>query len=73
MRRCSDHEVKLLANLLPFVRPGVLLAGVMPQRVFELYWPLAQSDSFAVTRMEITGLSETDTTPVANLKVVHAV
>jgi hypothetical protein len=73
VRRVGDHEVKLLANLLPFVRPGVLLAGQMPQRVFELYWPLAQSHSFAVTPMEVIGLAATETTSVASLKVVHAV
>ena len=28
--------MKLLANLLPFVAPGALLAGEMPHRVFHL-------------------------------------
>jgi len=49
VRRCSDHEVKLLANLLPFVRPGALLAGEMPHNVFRLYWPMARADSFAAS------------------------
>jgi glutamate synthase domain-containing protein 2 len=49
VRRCNDHEVKLLANLLPFVRPGALLAGEMPHAVFRLYWPMAHAESFAAT------------------------
>jgi len=43
--------VRLLANQLPFVAPGALLAAVQgraawPHKVFELYWPQARSDSF---------------------------
>jgi glutamate synthase domain-containing protein 2 len=48
VRRTSDHGVKLLANLLPFVHPGVLLSGEMPYQVFKVYWPMAQASSFAV-------------------------
>ena len=48
VRRCSDHEVKLLANLLPFVQPGALLGGELPPlNVYRLYWPMARADSFA--------------------------
>ena len=51
VRRTTDHNVKLLANLLHFVEPGALLAAMegraaWPHRVFELYWPLSRSDSF---------------------------
>jgi glutamate synthase domain-containing protein 2 len=49
VRRTSDHEVKLLANLLPFVRPGALLEGDMPHAVFRLYWPMASAHSFAAS------------------------
>ncbi len=48
VRRHSEEGVKLLANLLPFVRPGELLAGEMSHRVFSLYWPMARADSFSV-------------------------
>ena len=49
VRRSSEHEVKLLSNLLPFVKPGALLGGgEMPHAVFRLYWPMAQPHSFAV-------------------------
>jgi hypothetical protein len=56
VRRTSDSDVKLLANLLPFVQPGALLAamegrGDWPHNVFRLYWPLARSDSFAAAEM----------------------
>ncbi|MGE4051485.1 MAG: FMN-binding glutamate synthase family protein [Piscinibacter sp.] len=49
VRRNSEHGVKLLANLLPFVRPGELLAGEMPHQVFRTYWPMAQAGSFAMS------------------------
>ena len=48
VRRSAEHSVKLLQNLLPFVQPGELLRGEYTQRVFETYWPMAQSGSFAV-------------------------
>jgi len=48
VRRTSDHGVKLLANLLPFIEPGVLLTGEMPHQVFKYYWPKSQASSFAV-------------------------
>jgi glutamate synthase domain-containing protein 2 len=52
VRRGSDREVRLLANLLPFVQPGALLAAargetLWPHAVYELYWPRAQAHSFA--------------------------
>ncbi|MET0519606.1 MAG: FMN-binding glutamate synthase family protein [Burkholderiaceae bacterium] len=47
VHRVSTHEVKLLANLLPFIKPGQLLAGELPGNVFKLYWPIASADSFA--------------------------
>ncbi len=51
VRRASDHDVRLLANQLPFVAPGALLAAIegradWPHKVFRLYWPLSRSDSF---------------------------
>ena len=49
VRRCSDHQVKLLANLLSFVQPGALLRGEMPHNVFRQYWPMAHAHSFAAT------------------------
>jgi hypothetical protein len=52
VRRCSDHEVKLLSNLLPFVKPGALLRGELPHRVFEVYWPLARATSFEMHPQE---------------------
>ncbi|MEY2892147.1 MAG: hypothetical protein RJA98_2055 [Pseudomonadota bacterium] len=51
VRRQPDQSVKLLRNLLPFVKPGELLAAEQgeaewPSNTFRLYWPLAQADSF---------------------------
>jgi glutamate synthase domain-containing protein 2 len=51
VRRNADHEVRLLANELPFVGPGELLAAVRgeadwPHNVYRVYWPMASSGSF---------------------------
>ena len=51
VRRTSDTDVKLLANLLPFVKPGALLEAAAgraewPHRVFQLYWPRSRAESF---------------------------
>jgi glutamate synthase domain-containing protein 2 len=52
VRRISSHDIKLLANLLPFVQRGELLAAergesAWPHKVYELYWPRAVAESFA--------------------------
>ncbi len=51
VRRTANHEVKLLANELTFVKPSALLAAERgeaewPHNVFKTYWPLAQARSF---------------------------
>jgi glutamate synthase domain-containing protein 2 len=56
VRRVADQEVRLLANTLSFVKPGALLAavegrGAWPHKVFEMYWPMARSDSFVAAEM----------------------
>jgi glutamate synthase domain-containing protein 2 len=48
VRRTSEHSVKLLANMLPFVKKGELLSGESTQQVFLKYWPMAQASSFQV-------------------------
>ena len=48
VRRNSEHGVKLLANLLPFIEHGSLLQGELPLQVFRSYWPMAQASSFAM-------------------------
>jgi hypothetical protein len=52
VRRTSDHGVKLLANLLPFVQTGSLLRGEVPHQVFRIYWPMASATSFAAVPPE---------------------
>lgn len=57
VRRTSEQEVKLLANMLPFLQPGSLLAALRgeqdwPHNVYRVYWPLARSDSFSVTQVD---------------------
>jgi glutamate synthase domain-containing protein 2 len=56
VRRAADHEVKLLANALTFVKPGTLLAAVegrgeWPGKVFSLYWPMARTGSFSAAEL----------------------
>ncbi len=46
VRRGSEHGVKLLVNLLPFIKPGSLLEGDLSQQVFRTYWPMAEAKSF---------------------------
>ncbi|WP_077036204.1 FMN-binding glutamate synthase family protein [Pelomonas sp. KK5] len=47
VQRTGKHEVRQLANCLPTILPGSLLAGNLTTRVFEVYWPLADASSFA--------------------------
>jgi glutamate synthase domain-containing protein 2 len=49
VRRNSEHGVKLLANLLPFVQRGELLEGKTQLQVFRTYWPMASATSFTAT------------------------
>jgi hypothetical protein len=57
VRRISQDDVRLLANLVPQVRPGELLEAVAgktgwPHNVFSLYWPRANARSFAPNDVE---------------------
>jgi glutamate synthase domain-containing protein 2 len=48
IRRISSTKVRSLSMLLPFLRPGQLLDGDLPDHpVFQVFWPEARSDSFA--------------------------
>ncbi len=54
VRRISGSDVRLLANLLPLVKPGELLEAIegraeWPHNVFKLYWSVARADSFSAT------------------------
>ena len=53
VRRNSEHGVKLLANLLPFIKPGELLRGEMSLQVFRTYWPMASATSFNATPADL--------------------
>ena len=59
VRRTGEQEVKLLANLLPFLAPGALLAAIRgeadwPHAVYRIYWNQARSDSFALARADMS-------------------
>jgi glutamate synthase domain-containing protein 2 len=60
VRRVSENEVRLLANVLPQIRPGQLLEAdggraAWPHKVYELYWPLANARSFAPNHVAPSG------------------
>ena len=50
VRRISDTEVRLLANLILQVEPGALLSGNLEHQhnVFKLYWPMARAERFGL-------------------------
>ncbi len=50
VRRLTDTEVRLLANLIMRIEPGALLRDDLTDQhnVFKLYWPLARADRFAL-------------------------
>jgi glutamate synthase domain-containing protein 2 len=59
VRRVTEHQVYLLASLLPTMSPGALLAAARgeqpwPHRVFEVYWSLASGQQFQQTRVEMS-------------------
>jgi hypothetical protein len=49
VRRLTDTDVRLLANLLMRVEPGSLLSNDFSAQhnVFKLYWPMARAEQFA--------------------------
>lgn len=47
IRRVSQTQVRSLASLYPWIKPGELLAGTPDHAVFALFWESAHSDSFA--------------------------
>ncbi len=47
IRRISGNDVRSLATLYHFLRPGELLEGVPTHPVFARFWPDARADSFA--------------------------
>jgi glutamate synthase domain-containing protein 2 len=48
VRRLTDTDVRLLANLIAQVEPGSLLTGDLSDQhnVFKMYWPLANAERF---------------------------
>ena len=48
IRRVSATEVRSLAALHHWARPGELLAGVPDQPVFKVFWQASRADSFAM-------------------------
>ncbi|MFJ2990454.1 FMN-binding glutamate synthase family protein [Collimonas sp. NPDC087041] len=46
VRRTSDHEVKLMSDLLHYLKPGDLLNQNYRYPVFEKYWPISRAESF---------------------------
>ncbi len=47
VRRVSSNEVRSLATLHPWMNPGELLSGVPDHPVYQVFWAVSRSDSFA--------------------------
>jgi len=47
VRRVSSHEVRLMSELLKYLEPNDLLNGNYRYSLYEKWWPVARSDSFA--------------------------
>ncbi|WP_435529814.1 glutamate synthase-related protein, partial [Paraburkholderia caribensis] len=47
VRRVSSYEVRLMSDLLKYLEPGDLLVGQYRYTLYEKWWPVARSDSFA--------------------------
>jgi glutamate synthase domain-containing protein 2 len=47
VRRVSSYEVKLMSDLLKYLSPGDLLEGRYRYQLYEKWWPVARSESFA--------------------------
>ncbi|MDQ9171185.1 FMN-binding glutamate synthase family protein [Oxalobacteraceae bacterium R-40] len=60
MRRISAFEVQPLSRLLPYIEDGDLLANIYRHPVFEHWWPLATSQSFAVPGKEVAETGKTE-------------
>ena len=50
IRRVSSVEVRSLAALYRFAKPGELLSGHPDHPVFKVFWDVARADSFAPPR-----------------------
>ena len=46
VRTVSGNEIRLVADLYKFLKPGELLTNPQAHVVYEYYWPLATSNSF---------------------------
>jgi hypothetical protein len=47
VRRVSVNEVRLVSNIIHFLKPGDLLDNRADHRVYELFWKMADAESFA--------------------------
>ncbi len=47
VRRVSSYEVRLMSDLLKYLEPNDLIDGNYRYTLYEKYWPVARSDSFA--------------------------
>ncbi|MGH8454573.1 MAG: glutamate synthase-related protein, partial [Nevskiales bacterium] len=50
VRRVSMNEVKLVSNLIHYLKPGELLGNTPEEGVFKYFWPMARADSFSPQR-----------------------
>jgi len=54
VRRVSSNEVRSLATLHPWMKPGELLASIPNHPVYQVFWAASRSDSFAAPHTVLT-------------------
>ena len=54
MRRVSSNEVRSLATLHHWLKPGELLSSVPDHPVYKVFWEASRSDSFAAPETILT-------------------
>jgi glutamate synthase domain-containing protein 2 len=55
VRRVSSYEVRLMSELLKYLEPNDLINGQYRYTLYEKWWPIARSDSFAPLMEGATG------------------
>jgi len=49
VQRVAPHEVRLMSQLLKYLKPGALLDGqTCGFSLYDKWWPIARSDSFTL-------------------------
>ena len=57
VQRVASHEVRLMSQLLKYLKPGALLDGrTCGYTLYDKWWPIARSDSFVLGETVYTSI-----------------